>query len=171
LSFTLLLGLNALALIGMYLFFKNRIDKRIEAERLLDNLRNDAGRIVAELIQDLNRITDRNITLMEDKVGELQKILDIADKRILLMRKEVKKEETVDRVYSELKRKSPQPSAGTAVPPPAPPEDAAEEARSVFEVFDLYRKGISPDVIANTLDLPVGEVQLMIALQGHKGKS
>ncbi|MDR1180121.1 MAG: hypothetical protein LBK44_06415 [Spirochaetales bacterium] len=167
-SFTLLLGLNALAFTGMYLYFKWRIDKRLEAERLLDNLRNDAGRIVRDLMQDMNRITDRNITLIEDKLGELQRILDTADRRIVLMKKEVQKEEAADRVYAQLRR--PLPSASTAAPPP-PPQSPKEEARNLSEIFDLYRKGISPDIIANTLDLPVGEVQLMIALQGRKGKS
>jgi hypothetical protein len=162
LSFALLLGLNALAFMGMYLYFKSRIDKRVEAERLLDKLRDDAERIVRELIQDLNRITDRNITLVESKVEELRKILDTADKRILLMKKEVKKEEAADRVYADLKQKTSRPS---------PPGGANEEEREFPEVFDLYRRGISPDIIANTLNLPASEVQLMIALQGRKGKN
>jgi hypothetical protein len=166
----LLLGLNALAFLCMYLYFKRRIDKRIESERLLERLRNKAEPLVEELIQDLNRTTDRNITLIESKLEELRKILDTANKRILLMKKEVEKEETADRICATLKQSSPQPLAGTLTPPSSP-ADAREEARSVSEIFDLYRKGISPDIIANTLDIPVGEVQLMIALQGHKGKS
>jgi hypothetical protein len=153
----------------MYLYFKRRIDKRLEAEMLLDNLRNEAGRIVRDLMQEMNRITDRNITLFEDKAGELQRILDTANRRIGLMKKEVKKEEAADRVYARLRR--PLPSAGTAAPPESPPPQSPKEDRNLSEIFDLYRKGISPDIIANTLDLPVGEVQLMIALQGRKGKS
>ncbi|MDR1626785.1 MAG: hypothetical protein LBT33_09610 [Spirochaetia bacterium] len=161
-SFTLLLGLNALAFIGMYLYFKNRIDRRLEAERLLDNLRTGAGRIVGEMIQDMNRITDRNITLIATKVEELRAILDSADRRILLMKKEVRKEEAADRLCENLKPQS---------PPPSPPADAEEKGRTPSEIFDLYRKGISPDIIANTLNLPASEVQLMIALRGRKGKS
>jgi hypothetical protein len=154
----------------MYLYFKNRIDKRLEAERFLDTLRTDAGRIVGEMIQDLNRITDRNITLMENRVEELLKILDSADRRILVMKKEIRKEEAAGRIYSSLERDSPQPPAGAAARP-SPPADTGGEGRRFSEIFDLYRKGISPDIIANTLNLPASEVQLMIALQGRKGKS
>jgi hypothetical protein len=156
----------------MCLYFRRYIDRRIEAERLLDNLRNDAGRIVGDLIQDMNRITDRNITLIEDKLGDLQRILDAADRRIGLMKKEVKKEEAADRVYANIK--GPLSPAAAVSPPPSPQsveEDTEEETMSSSKVLDLYRKGLSPDIIAGTLDIPVGEVQLMIALQGRKGKS
>jgi hypothetical protein len=146
----------------MYLYFKNRIDRRLEAEKLLENLRTDAGRLVGEMIQDLNRITDRNITLIESKVGDLQRILQTADKRILLLRRETEREQTAGQVYSKIRRG------------PFPDETetgGGEAAPSAAEIADLHRKGISPDLIANRLNLPLGEVQLMIALRDQKGKN
>jgi hypothetical protein len=187
-SLALLAGLNALALICMYLYFKDRITRRLEAEKLLDKLRSEAGRIVGEMIQDLNRITDRNITLMENKVSELQRILETADRRILLMHKEAHKEEEAGKLSAKLRkslpvarareglsesaRASPEGAKPAALLPeeqPAPTEEDA--AAQADEILDLYRKGISPELIAKRLNLQAGEVRFVISLREQKGKN
>jgi hypothetical protein len=195
LSLALLAGLNALVLICLYVYFKGRIDRRLEAERLLERLRSEAGRIVGEMIQDLNRITDRNITLMENKVEELQRILDTADKRILLMRSQAHREEEAERLSAKLRKTLPDERAASAregfsesahgfsaggkplvpgkeLPPDRPAAPAEEQfAPPADEILDLYRRGISPELIAKRLNLQTGEVRLVISLREQKGKN
>jgi hypothetical protein len=154
----------------MFLYFKSRIDKRLESERLLENLRNEARVMVRDMIQELNRVTDRSVTLVVNKAEELRKILDKADKKILLVRRDLKNGESADGMYPKeggIPPSKPQPPAGTT----GPESPAAEKDQMILEIVDLYRKGISPDLIANKLDLPVGEVELLIALRDRKGKN
>jgi hypothetical protein len=162
----------------MYLYFKDRIDRRLEAEKLLDKLRNDAGRLVGEMIQDLNRITDRNITLMENKVNELQRILDTADKGILLMHKQTRKEKDAGRLYPKPREPLPdaapvreEPSASGQASPRKDSPAEEDHAPRADEIQDLYRKGISPELIARRVNLPAGEVRLIISLLEQKGKN
>jgi hypothetical protein len=155
----------------MFLYFRSRIDKRLESERLLESLRSEARRMVRDMIQELNRVTDRNVTLVVNKAEELGKILDQADKRILLARRDLKNGETLDeKMYAKGKEKPPaktQPPAETT----EPESPVVEKDQMILEIVDLYHKGISADLIANKLDLPVGEVELLIALQDRKGRN
>jgi hypothetical protein len=150
----------------MYLYFKNRIDKRLDAEKLLDNLRGKAESIVKELIPEFNRVSDRNITLIENKIMELQKILETADKRILLMKKETKKETDAGKVYATIRAREETP---VFLEQPVLTSEIDSETAPVAEIVDLYRKGISPELIANKLSMPVGEVELTIAMR--KGRT
>jgi hypothetical protein len=163
----LLLGLNALALICMYLYFKGRIDKRLESERLLEELRSGADRMVRDMIQELNRVTVRSATLIEGKAEEVQKILDKVEKGILLVKRELKNAEIEDEKSSKARTSPPV----KASPPAAESLVMTGKDQVIFEIVDLHRKGISPDLIANKLDLPVGEVEMMIALQDRKGRN
>jgi len=190
-NFVLLAGFNALALICMYLYFKARIEKQLESERLLDKLHTEAGLIVGEMIQDLNRITDRNIALMETKVEELRMVLETAEKRIVLMQRQTHKEEEAGKLYGRLQKKENEYAQAAARFPlremerhgqtrksakllPEKTQAALQtdekQAVTTEEILDLYRTGISAELISKRLNLPAGEVQLIISLRDHKGK-
>jgi hypothetical protein len=131
----------------MYVYFKSRIDKRLSSESLHEEMRKE----VSSIIQELNRTTDRNISLIENRISLLKGILDTADKKILLLRRETGKSELSARMYEKIVQK-----------PETPP--------SIEEVMSLYRQGISSDIIANKLGKPLGEVEVLIALGDHRGK-
>ena len=185
-SFALLAGMNALALICMYLYFGKRIEKRLSEEKLLDTLRHQAGEIAKDVLPELNRVTENNITLLEDKVEQMRKIMDTADAHIQSMREQAEKEEPAGKPEhappprGEQRRVRPvreSPAAktvkggreadgGRAVSGTDTPEGSSRSY-----IMDLYRGGISPELIAKRLELPADEVELVISLQGHKRKN
>ena len=165
-SFTLLTCLNAVAFVCMYLYFARRIEKTFTEQKLLDALQRQAAGIVKEMLQDLNRVANRNITLMEEKIEEVRKILDVADKRILLIKNHSQKEDAAEKLEERLRKAQP------LLEFPGKTETGEGEEKELSasggDIMDLYRKGISPELIAKQLDVPVGEVELIISLRGAR---
>lgn len=157
----LLLGMNAVFLVFMFFYFDRKIAKKLSSGDLLEKVRKEVGGILLEL----NRTTDRNIGLIEERLGTLKEFLDSADKRILLIKREAEKHEVSTQVYNRILRKK----------QPSPPrEESRDETQrrvvSYEEVMSLYNKGISSGLIASKLGTTVGEVELIISLQDRKGR-
>lgn len=160
-NIVLLLGINSLFLFIMYQYFRRRIEKRLSSEDLLDEMRKEVGGIILEL----NKTTERNIGLIEERLSVLKEVLETADKRIILIKREAEKHEVSTQVYNKILQKNrPQPEEG---------ENSGESGRKALsyeEVMNLYRKGISAGIIAGKLGTTVGEVELIISLQDRKGR-
>lgn len=135
----------------VYLLLKKKIAKSLDAAAILDQVRDEVGRIVVEL----NQTTNRNITLIEDRINALSELLSKADKKIALIRREAEKQEIGARLYSEL-------AAKRQETPKAEPAQRQEEA------LRLARSGANPAVIAKRLGLTLGEVELIISLAGRR---
>jgi hypothetical protein len=157
----ILIGLNALALVFMFGFFNRKIEKRLESGNLLENVRREIQGIILEL----NKTTDRNIGLIEERVASLKEFIESADKRIMLINREAEKHELSTQVYNMLRKKS-------RLPTEDQPQGEGVPRRPVSyeEVMNLYNKGISAGLIANKLGTTIGEVELVISLQAGKGK-
>lgn len=151
-DFTVLLGLNAIALTFMFLYLKRRIDKKLQTDSLLENVRKEINGILLEI----NRTTERNVGLIEDLILRLKEIMESANKRILVLRRESEKHEVETQVYSQILQKRAGPQGETGEP--------AKKGVSAEEVLDLNRKGISAGIIANKLGSTIGEVELIISL-------
>jgi hypothetical protein len=150
----------------VYLLLRSRIDRSIGRLDPAAEIRDELGSVMVEM----NRTTDRNIALLEDRIACLTQLLAEADRKVGLLRREGEKHETSRRVYTHLARAAadrpaeepmPRQAPGqrdAAVPPPAPEEPL--EAR----VLRLEREGFSAAVIANRVGSTVGEVELIISL-------
>jgi len=123
----------------MFLYLKWDIKKRMSSSGLLANELDERKTEVAKLIAEIDRITDRDSMLVEDRVNKLKTILHDVDKRIEMYEKELeqnfgrsenpKKNETL---YTSLGRgihaalNTPEviaePALLQAVPPMLPPE-------------------------------------------------
>ena len=57
---------------------------------------------VAELIIELNGTTDRNISLMENQIFQVKRILDIVDKKVGVLNNEIRKFESTTSVLEKL---------------------------------------------------------------------
>jgi len=153
----LIAALFAGGFLGVYLILKRRLARALSAAAILGEVRDEVNRILVEL----NQTTNRNITLIEDRIRSLNELLGKADKRIALMQREAEKQELAARLYSELGSRRPAPPEQ---PPAAPPSEEREGADRNEEVVRLARSGLSPALIARQLGITLGEVELIISL-------
>jgi hypothetical protein len=116
-------------LIVLYALLRDRVRRATAAEAQIGEIREEVSRLLVEL----NQTTDRNILLMEDRIGSLNELLAAADKKIGLLRREIEKHDVGSRIYSRLAQGRPVASAvgaGTiaAAAPAALPQSAAPDA-------------------------------------------
>jgi len=141
---------GALAIAGyfiVYLILKAKVNKSVDPKAILESIREEVDRIIVEL----NSTTDRNITLLEDKVQSLTSLLEQADKKIGILKREIEKHELSGKVYSELAR------SGPRVQQP-------EEQDRRTQVLNLHRQGISASAIAKRLGITLAEIELILSL-------
>jgi hypothetical protein len=144
---------GALAVAGyfiVYLILKAKLKQSVDPKAILESIREEVDRIIVEL----NSTTDRNITLLEDKVQSLSAFLEQADKKIGVLRREIEKHELTSRVYSELahSRKGVQ----------------EEEQDHRTQVLNLHRQGISKGAIAKRLGITLAEIDLIISIASQR---
>ena len=108
-TIAILVALDLLGLGAVWLYVKSQLRKALELDSLLLNIRKEVGILTTEL----NQTTDRNISLVEDRMEALRSLLDEADRRMGVIRKEVETKAMEREVYSSLGR-----------PRPAPPNNA-----------------------------------------------
>lgn len=164
-----------LNLVAMTVFY-GLLASRYSSKKILSDLRSEVDKLVA----DLGREADRDVALLESRIKSLRGMIDDADKRILLANREAsKRQQTIATLGSpsepQTKRTIPeqpelpvQPDRGEAVTVYSRPtirrsEKQIEPAIPARErVLELAMKGISPEMIAHALSLPLGEVQLIL---------
>lgn len=152
---------NLAVLLGFFVYFRRRIDRALQTENILRDIRSE----VDEMIVDLNQTTDRNVGLVEDQLARLAARIAEADRRIVVLKKESEKTRATDAVYTHLKP----PVQQVAEIPPNPPETKGEKSlekpKSARErVLEMYRSGLEAREIATKLGKTLGEVELIISL-------
>lgn len=147
----LVVFLIAVGFLVLYLALKKKIEARTDAASVLKQIRDEVDRLIVEL----NQTTDRNITLIEDKLASLNEQLALADKRIAMLRREAVKDQAGTRVYSNLVMKR-------ADEPAAAGEDIHQQ------VLGLQLSGLTPPMIAKRLGKPLAEVDLIISLSARR---
>ena len=139
---------GALAIVGyfiVYLILKAKLHKSVDPKVVLESIREEVDRIIVEL----NSTTDRNITLLEDKVQNLSTLLEQADRKIGILRREIEKHELSGKIYSELAEKRGQ-------------QVVEQDMQS--RVLQLHRQGISASAIAKRLGITLAEIELIVTL-------
>jgi hypothetical protein len=135
----------------LYLVLKKKIEARTDSSAILRELRDEIDRIIVEL----NQTTERNISLIEDRLASLSDHLAQADKRIALLRRESDKHDASTQVYTGILQKR-------AEEPPAQTEDPHEQ------VIRLHHSGLSPAAIARQTGKPLAEIELVISLSSRR---
>jgi hypothetical protein len=167
----------------VYLLLVRRIDRRLEPGRVVDNIRSEIEGIIVEL----NQTTDRNIGLIEDRVSRLNNVLEQADRRLSLLKRELESRASSSERYNDILKRAPRsahapsgardtehsetssgsgPAGDTAAAPDTGPAAGSGDTREARkkEIIDLHRKGIAANIIANRTGTTVGEVELVISL-------
>ena len=158
------LSASAVAFAVLYLLLTRRIRKLVDPDAILAQIRRE----VEELIVELNQTTERNISLMEAKLKTLAGVLQKAEKRVAVLRREASTLEQTERAYATLR----QPPAPGRVAPRRD-EDSQdivavqggpdEDLRSI--VISLHRAGISAESIARRTSVPRAKVELIVSLE------
>ena len=136
----------------LYLILKRKINKSINPRALIDEIRVEVDRIILQL----NNTTERNISLIEDKIKELSDLMEKADKKIVLLKRESEKY-SISKDYSNILKNSKK-KVLTSI-------ESEQETDIKEKVLKLHREGFSAAVIASHTNLPVGEVELIISLE------
>jgi len=86
----------------MFFYLKWYVNKRTAASKLLAGELGERQTEVARLIAEIDRITDRDSQLVEERIMRLKEIINDADKRIALYLKELEKGRSGETLYSSL---------------------------------------------------------------------
>ena len=164
----LLAGLVILAAVVQYLVLRARITRLVLARDPAQEVRDELASIMVEI----NRTTEQNVAVVEDRIRQLTELIGVADRRIALLRRETERHEVSRQVYSNIVRRHPQPAPEKGPAPAPPPADTAASAETDEpldrRVLQLSREGFSPATIAGRLGTTVGEVELIISLNRHR---
>jgi hypothetical protein len=149
-----------------FVYFHIYIRRRTGRENILAGYREEVDRLIAEI----DRATDRDARLVEERIAELRKVLEDADRRIALLDRRRASTE----LYTALGK-----SAPAAVPPVPPAVSSATPiataetppaARPITErVVELSRQGFAAELIAAKLGLSLSEVELAITVSRRRG--
>jgi hypothetical protein len=183
-QFFVLAALEAAGLFAIWFILRARIRRFLELENLLAGVREEARALIIEL----NETADRNVSLVEDRMKSLRELLDEADRRIGVVKRELGARVVEREIYAKLNRRRPiVPNGGalngvTPADPSAAAADRAVPAEPLPEVLsahdridpvkspreravELHRSGFSTDLIAAKIGATVAEVELMIEME------
>lgn len=156
---------NLAVLFGFFFFFRGRIDRALQSENILHDIRAE----VDQMIIELNETTERNIGLVEDQLERLSTRIGEADRRIVVLKKESDRGRPPDTVYTRLRPvvavKAEEKDSKQAERRPQRPVEKPPEKKNIREqVLELYRSGLDAREIASKLGKTLGEVELIITL-------
>ncbi|NNM66582.1 MAG: hypothetical protein HKM06_01080 [Spirochaetales bacterium] len=182
-SFAVLLGLNLIVWTVFYLVFRAQLRKSMGSAELLKEIRIE----IDQLVKELNLTAERNIGVLEERLGRLDVLLKKADQRLTLLAKEDDKRST-PLIYTRPKTVVPEKpefeketgplgvalvtQKGSAreelhvVPPAGSQETPAEPSEQTLRqrVLNLRAQGFSAEEIAQQTQAALAEVELILSL-------
>jgi DNA-binding NarL/FixJ family response regulator len=148
-----------------FLYFQRLIRKRTSFEGILKDVREEVNR----LLQRIDEITDKDISLIEERERGLKSLLEETDKRLAAMNRELARRENAEEAYRKLGRfqaiEKAKPLPETAPPPKSSSEDNRSQEDQIRE---LARSGFSPQIIASRLGISVSEAEFAVALHERR---
>jgi len=169
--YIIVLLVNILLLSVIYIILRRRIDRLTDTGKITDELARELDTILAEI----NHATDRNVLIIEDKIKQLESIVEKTEQRISLLKKdELKRPEPAEinkteLTYNHLNKMN---TLSALVTPQKVSEkiieEEIEEIDDKLRVIELYRSGLDSSVISASMGLNMGEVELIISLFKQK---
>ena len=87
----------------IFAFFRKRFRDALDVGKAVEEARHEMGALIAEL----NRTTERNVSLIEDRIAEIGKAIDGAERRFGLIRRESEGRERERAMIDRLARAKP----------------------------------------------------------------
>jgi hypothetical protein len=151
----LILSAGSLILSGFtFVFFLNYLKRRTGRDRILSELLADLRVEAAKIEREINAVTDRDISLVEDRVKTLRALLEDTDRRIAVYVREFERRRSQEETFAVLDGETPpntakntRPAADGAYPASenrtAGPGRAGAE-KSVYLPAELFRPAAAP---------------------------
>lgn len=163
------ISINVLLWALAFIILRRRIDRQNDDRERMEKIREQFN----QLIMELDQTTERNIQLLENKIAELKRLTQGAGKEIGMLEKQKLEYSQAMERYRELGRKEWKSAEVTAEvkkeePFVVVPEEPVKE-NPKEKVKRLHREGYTPDEIAKEVQLPKGEVELIITMSSMRG--
>jgi hypothetical protein len=165
------IGLLSLAVVVLgFLYLNRKIDRRLETSAIVEKIRQEVDSILIEL----NSTTERNIALVEQRIKDLGKLIDQADRKVGVLQREMDKQARSADIYSnvvrkrqdELRRAEAQQPEKAEVQKEENPRETRGNLREKVRV--LRDQGYEASAIAAKLGSTVGEIELVLSLLEEK---
>jgi hypothetical protein len=101
-----------------FVFFLNYLKRRTGRDRILAELLGDLREGAAEIEREINAVTDRDVTLVEDRVKTLRALLEDTDRRIAVYVRELERRQDQEETFAVLDKETPVIAARNAVKSP-----------------------------------------------------
>ena len=85
----------------LWIFLFRKFKKQFSSDAILENIRLE----IDKLLTEINRETDRDLTLVDGKIAELKKVMEDAERRINLAITEENKKQNEKKVLSSIKNR------------------------------------------------------------------
>lgn len=95
--------LNLGAVYFIFIFFRKRFREALDVGKAVDEARREMGALIAEL----NRTTERNVTLIEDRIASIGEAIEEADRRFALLKREAEGRDRERTMIDRLARAKP----------------------------------------------------------------
>ena len=159
----------------LMIIFYRKVSHNFSQNAYRDRIREEVNR----LIIDIEHESDHAVTVLEDKIQQIEKLLSDTDKHIALVEQEHEKWR-MQKEFLGAYRTSPQEDEASAAdtqkntvmvykkPIGIPDADAKNTLllNPREQVVELARQGFSIDFIAERVDLPLGEIALILSIDG-----
>lgn len=179
---------NFIGLGGFVYFYYKGTGEKKRGFLLLKEIRSQLNSILS----DFDQATNRNVSILEMKINELNQVLLTADKRIVLLNDKIKKDSAVKEIYTHLEENLPiqnrikvqsefqfenQPKEKKLSDSEVQStehflgEELADKSKKIpfsgikNNVLYLFKTGLSVKEIANKLSITQSEVNLIISLK------
>lgn len=108
-------AITVILIVVAYLVLNRNIKARTSQQAALDEIKREVGAIITEL----NSTTERNIELIEDRIASLERLIEQADKRVGVLRRDLATRSGESGTYSRLGRPA-EAGTGTGAGPSGP---------------------------------------------------
>eukprot|EP01156_Anaeramoeba_ignava_P018485 Anaeramoba_ignava/a91907_4.p1 GENE.a91907_4~~a91907_4.p1 ORF type:complete len:185 (+),score=22.34 a91907_4:167-721(+) len=170
--------INLVILFFMFHYLKWSLLKK-ENSRTRDSFEEEAENLIIEI----NRTTERNLQLMEAKIGQLKEAVKDAEKVVSVINREKSGNTDETEIYRKLESRSfyentPKkeeevikvelPGKKAIIDTPAVENtdnyNMTDDLDTRERVIRMYKNGIEIELISRNLNIPTGEIELMISL-------
>lgn len=158
----LLLIANSIVLTVVYIKIRRNFSQNVYRENMQKE--------VHKLIVDIRMQTEQSVSLLENKIEELQDAIARADKYMNVAKKELTLKKTEYAMLSQLAKPAKSAEKAevyTQERITRTEKQVRSQLRPEEEVLELFAQGFSPDMIEQRVDLPIGEIELIITLNGY----
>jgi hypothetical protein len=103
----LLFSAGSLILCGFsFVFFLNYLKRRTGRDRILSEFLADIREEAAKIEREINAVTDRDVTLVEDRVKTLRSLLEETDRRIAVYAREFERRRSQEETFAVMDRET-----------------------------------------------------------------